>query len=82
MQFHKKGHLQTCHSNLNSQDSEEDTVLDEGSLATQREGSGNKEERNWTSSLLLFLLWGALMYYVFNLTPDQTPVKTQSEVLK
>ncbi|XP_021889931.1 uncharacterized protein LOC110808672 isoform X1 [Carica papaya] len=73
VQFHKKGHLQTCHSNLNSQDSEEDTVLDEGSLATQREGSGNKEERNWTSSLLLFLLWGALMYYVFNLTPDQTP---------
>lgn len=28
---------------------------------------------DWTTSALLFVLWVGLIYYVFNLTPDQTP---------
>ena len=31
-------------------------------------------KRDWTTSILLFVLWGVLIYYVFNLAPDQTPV--------
>jgi len=35
-----------------------------------------KEEgkRDWTTSILLFLLWAALIYYVSFLSPNQTPV--------
>ncbi|XP_020231115.1 uncharacterized protein LOC109811714 [Cajanus cajan] len=36
-------------------------------------GSGNGNGRDWTTSILLFLLWAALIYYVFFLTPNQTP---------
>ncbi|KAJ0111347.1 hypothetical protein Patl1_01806 [Pistacia atlantica] len=32
-----------------------------------------QEGRDWTTSILLFVLWGGLMYYVFNLSPNQTP---------
>jgi len=35
---------------------------------------GGNDERDWTTSFLLFLLWAALIYYVFFLTPNQTPV--------
>ncbi|QCD98783.1 hypothetical protein DEO72_LG7g60 [Vigna unguiculata] len=34
---------------------------------------GGNDERDWTTSFLLFLLWAALIYYVFFLTPNQTP---------
>ncbi|KAL2327177.1 hypothetical protein Fmac_020604 [Flemingia macrophylla] len=34
----------------------------------------NGNERDWSTSVLLFLLWAALIYYVFLLTPNQTPV--------
>ncbi|CAN8270592.1 unnamed protein product [Cochlearia groenlandica] len=33
------------------------------------------ETRDWSSSILLFALWGALLYYCFNLAPDQTPTR-------
>ncbi|PRQ52460.1 putative cardiolipin synthase [Rosa chinensis] len=66
--FHK-GQLQICHSTLNSQ-KPEDPVLNEGESLNSENGG---DERNWTTSILLFLLWGALMYYVFNLSPNQTP---------
>ncbi|OMO89651.1 hypothetical protein COLO4_19642 [Corchorus olitorius] len=66
--FHRKGVLQICQSTLNTQDSEEETSQDKGSSL-----SNGEEGRDWTTSILLFVLWGALMYYVFNLTPDQTP---------
>ncbi|KAL2327175.1 hypothetical protein Fmac_020602 [Flemingia macrophylla] len=33
----------------------------------------NGNERDWSTSVLLFLLWAALIYYVFLLTPNQTP---------
>jgi len=35
---------------------------------------GGNDGRDWTTSFLLFLLWAALIYYVFFLTPNQTPV--------
>jgi len=31
-------------------------------------------KRDWTTSILLFLLWAALIYYVSFLSPNQTPV--------
>lgn len=67
--FKRKGVLQICQSTLNTQNSEDETDQDKGSAV-----DNGKEGRDWTTSILLFVLWGALMYYVFNLTPDQTPV--------
>lgn len=32
---------------------------------------------DWTTSFLLFLLWAGLMYYVFKLTPNQTPSRDE-----
>lgn len=55
-----------CHSVLDSKDSEKDPVL-------ENETNNEKEGRDWTTSILLFVLWGVLMYYVFNLAPNQTP---------
>ncbi|KAJ8748165.1 hypothetical protein K2173_000573 [Erythroxylum novogranatense] len=63
--FHNKGGPLICHSVMNSENSDKDEVL---------EGEGTqKEERDWTTSILLFVFWGAVIYYVFFLTPDQTP---------
>ncbi|KAK2986448.1 hypothetical protein RJ640_011886 [Escallonia rubra] len=77
--FHKKGHPQNCRSSLNTQNSQE-PVLDkeaplEAELGENGNGGGGGEEegRDWTTSFLLFVLWGGLLYYVFNLTPNQTP---------
>lgn len=40
-------------------------------------GNGNGGEgRDWTTSILLFVLWAGLLFYVFNLAPNQTPVFT------
>lgn len=49
-----------CKSSLNNPEPEKTQIQD--------------ERRDWSSSILLFALWGALLYYVFNLAPDQTPV--------
>lgn len=66
----KKGVLQTCYSTLNSDNkSPDDQVLDKDAM-----GGGKEGGRDWTTSILLFVFWGGLIYYVFNLTPDQTPV--------
>ncbi|CAJ1947658.1 unnamed protein product [Sphenostylis stenocarpa] len=43
------------------------------SLKKESEVGGNGNGRDWTTSILLFLLWAALIYYVFFLTPNQTP---------
>ncbi|GLT51410.1 hypothetical protein SLA2020_248230 [Shorea laevis] len=66
----KGGILQICRSSLNTQKPEENPDVDKGSSVFESNG---KEGKNWTTSILLFGLWGALMYYVFNLTPNQTP---------
>ncbi|KAK8654052.1 hypothetical protein V6N13_128032 [Hibiscus sabdariffa] len=69
--FRQKGGLQICQSTLNTQNSEEETGQDKGLL--DNNNNNDKEGRDWTTSILLFVLWGALMYYVFNLAPAQTP---------
>lgn len=59
----KKGlfHFHVCRSSLNNPDPDKTEIQGEG--------------RDWTSSVLLFALWGALLYYCFNLAPDQTPTQ-------
>lgn len=37
-------------------------------------GGDGGEGRDWTTSILLFVFWAGLMFYVFNLAPNQTPV--------
>ncbi|KAF9669650.1 hypothetical protein SADUNF_Sadunf14G0129300 [Salix dunnii] len=65
----KKGVLQTCYSTLNSDNkSPDDQVLEKDAT-----GGGKEGGRDWTTSILLFVFWGGIIYYVFNLTPDQTP---------
>ncbi|KAL1821951.1 hypothetical protein ACET3Z_016820 [Daucus carota] len=56
--------LQICHS---SQDPEENEIDDNTQSAGAAAGG------NWTTSVLLFFLWGGLMFYIFNLAPNQTP---------
>ena len=72
--FQQKGVLQICQNNLNTQNSEEET----GQGKVSSVNNGEEEGRDWTTSILLFVLWSALMYYVFNLTPDQTPLFSKS----
>lgn len=73
--FQEKGRRQICHSIVTSQNSEDATEDKGDSLEGGLGGGGNGGQgRDWTTSILLLVLWGALMYYVFNLTPNQTPV--------
>jgi hypothetical protein len=37
-------------------------------------GGGGEKLSDWTTSVLLFGIWAGLMYYVFQLAPNQTPV--------
>ncbi|KAL8130832.1 hypothetical protein AgCh_006951 [Apium graveolens] len=62
----RKRSLQICHNSINSQDPEENEI-------DNNNGSGGGGGENWTTSVLLFLLWGGLMFYIFNLAPNQTP---------
>ncbi|KAL0307251.1 UNVERIFIED_CONTAM: hypothetical protein Sradi_6142400 [Sesamum radiatum] len=83
----KKGHLQICRSSFDTQtpqdpslvssSSEENELLADGGTG----GDGGGEERDWTTSFLLFAFWAGLMYYVFFLAPDQTPLKKQNSGL-
>ncbi|CAF1960064.1 unnamed protein product [Brassica oleracea var. botrytis] len=61
LKHEKKGLFHVCRSSLNNPDPDKTEIQDEG--------------RDWTSSVLLFALWGALLYYCFNLAPDQTPTQ-------
>lgn len=71
----KKGLLQICKSTSNSQNPEDPVLSDEDGLESEVGKSASVSEgRDWTTSILLFVLWGVLMYYVFNLAPNQTPV--------
>ncbi|CAN0927282.1 hypothetical protein LINGRAHAP2_LOCUS35812 [Linum grandiflorum] len=62
-----KGLLQLCRSVLKSQDDSE------GKPSSDNEKNREGESRDWTSSILLFVFWGGILFYVFNLTPNQTP---------
>lgn len=65
--------LQKCQSILDSQNSK-DPDLDDKESSELRSKEDVQKGRDWTTSILLFVLWGGLMYYVFNLAPNQTPV--------
>lgn len=47
---------------------------DEKGIAVETSGDGGGSGNDWTTSVLLFGLWAGLMYYVFQLAPNQTPV--------
>ncbi|XP_073118083.1 uncharacterized protein [Elaeis guineensis] len=49
------------------------SFLVEKEIAVERSGDGDGSANNWTTSILLFGLWAGLMYYVFQLAPNQTP---------
>ncbi|KAL0536889.1 hypothetical protein IC582_025852 [Cucumis melo] len=52
-----------------------DPAAEKGSPVEGESGGGGNggEGRDWTTSILLFVLWAGLMFYVFNLAPNQTP---------
>ncbi|KAI8552204.1 hypothetical protein RHMOL_Rhmol06G0247900 [Rhododendron molle] len=79
--FHKKGVLQTCRSSINTENSQDPVVDKEASSESEFVGNGSSnpggEGGDWTTSFLLFLLWAGLMYYIFNLTPNQTPSRDE-----
>lgn len=70
--FQKRGGLQICQSSFNTQNPE-DPAAEKGAKLESENGDGG-DGGDWTTSALLFVLWVGLIYYVFNLTPDQTPV--------
>ncbi|MED6217098.1 hypothetical protein PIB30_014556 [Stylosanthes scabra] len=59
-----------CHSSsLKNQQQEE-----ESKVGGSNNGNGNGNGgRDWTTSILLFFFWAGILYYVFLLTPNQTP---------
>ncbi|RVW46264.1 hypothetical protein CK203_096244 [Vitis vinifera] len=69
--FQKRGGLQICQSSFNTQNPE-DPAAEKGAKLESENGDGG-DGGDWTTSALLFVLWVGLIYYVFNLTPDQTP---------
>ncbi|KAL9251294.1 hypothetical protein AKJ16_DCAP03472 [Drosera capensis] len=46
---------------------------EEGGDGGEGGGGGGGEERDWSTSVLLFVFWGAVLFYVFNFAPNQTP---------
>ena len=38
-------------------------------------GGGGGKLSDWTTSVLIFGIWAGLMYYIFQLAPNQTPVR-------
>ncbi|KAI3428892.1 uncharacterized protein J3R85_008900 [Psidium guajava] len=70
--------LQVCRS-LTKDEKPEDPFLKEEEISLPSNG---ERGRDWTTSVLLFLLWGAIMYYIFNLAPNQTPSRDMYFVQK
>ncbi|XP_031477611.1 uncharacterized protein LOC116248779 isoform X3 [Nymphaea colorata] len=54
-------------SPLGDGDKQETSLEGENNL--RKDGDGG----DWTTSVLLFVFWAGVMYYVFQLAPDQTP---------
>jgi len=53
----------------------EEAVAGAAARIASGSGSGGGKLSDWTTSVLLFGLWAGLMYYVFQLAPNQTPVR-------
>ncbi|KAL6506781.1 hypothetical protein OROHE_022218 [Orobanche hederae] len=75
----KKGRLQILSCSSFNNQTPQDPPLVSSSSEEEDEliaggGKNNGEGRGWTTSFLLFAFWAGLMYYVFVLAPNQTPV--------
>ncbi|XP_015082093.1 uncharacterized protein LOC107025843 [Solanum pennellii] len=73
--------LYVCHSSLNLQNQQDpsmekdlDGSTEENELGGGSNNGGNGDQWDWTTSFVLFGLWSGLMYYVFFLAPNQTPL--------
>ncbi|XP_051151899.1 uncharacterized protein LOC127265915 [Andrographis paniculata] len=86
LQLHMKlrmGDVQVRRSSLDTRNPETESIVSsEGGGGGEGEdeflgggdgSGGGGEERDWTTSFLLFGFWLGLMYYVFFLAPNQTP---------
>lgn len=72
--LHRRSSFDTHSSqdpSLVSASPDENELLDDGETGGD---GGGEEERDWTTSFLLFAFWAGLMYYVCFLSPNQTPV--------
>ncbi|CAL9105448.1 unnamed protein product [Musa acuminata var. zebrina] len=68
----KRGILQICRDSVEREDFEAG-LGEKEKVLVERSGDGGGSD--WTTSVLLFGLWAGLMYYVFQLAPDQTPYR-------
>jgi len=53
----------------------EEAVAGAAARIASGSGSGGGKLSDWTTSVLLFGIWAGLMYYVFQLAPNQTPYR-------
>nr|GFB49361.1 putative cardiolipin synthase [Tanacetum cinerariifolium] len=60
--------FQICKSSLGTTDKSKKSDLEEKDKMKGENGGGGG-----TTSFLILVLWSGLMYYVFNLAPNQTP---------
>lgn len=71
-------HVCQCSIETQNQVAEQEEEGEEDSLGEFKNdddviNGGNGEERDWTTSILLFVFWGGLIYYVTMLAPNGTP---------
>lgn len=69
----KRRLLHTCRDSIEREDFEASLEEKEKNLVG-RSGDGGGSASGWVTSVLLFGLWTGLMYYVFQIAPNQTPV--------
>lgn len=73
-----------CRSSVEEQQQQqnrEDPSSKSGVDEEEKLGGNEENGGDWTTSILLLGLWGVLMFYVFNLTPNQTPVSSTCSTL-
>ncbi|KMT02292.1 hypothetical protein BVRB_9g206100 [Beta vulgaris subsp. vulgaris] len=68
----KNCNSQICLSSISEDPIVEERESDEDENGVEGDGDGGSGG-DWTTSILLFFFWAAIMYYVFNLAPNQTP---------
>lgn len=76
----RRGGIRFHQSSINSRNAQESSSISPGEGESEvRSGGGGDggEGRDWTTSFLLLTFWLGLMYYVFFLAPNQTPVCLQ-----
>ncbi|XP_042442864.1 uncharacterized protein LOC122027917 [Zingiber officinale] len=70
----KRRLLHTCRDSIEREDFEASVEEKEKNLV-ERTADGGASASDWITSVLLFGLWAGLMYYVFQLAPNQTPYR-------